>query len=69
MDTLNKLSLQSTYRRWNKISTKSKTVELTDEDLGNVAKWITAASIMIEAKVRTPFSESELKTAEKLRRW
>jgi len=51
------------------MSTKSKIIELTDEDLLNVAQWITATSIMIEAKVRTPFSESELKTAEKLRRW
>ena len=48
---------------------KTKLIELTDEDLLNIAKWITATSIMVEAKVRTPFSDSELKTAEKLRRW
>jgi ribosomal protein S13 len=48
---------------------KPKLIELTDEDLMNVSKWITATSIMVEAKVRTPFSESEIKTAEKLRRW
>jgi hypothetical protein len=47
---------------------KTKLIELTDEDLLNVAKWLTAASIMVEAKIRTPFSDSELKTAEKLRR-
>jgi len=45
-----------------------KTVTLTEEDQMNVRKWLTAASIMIEAKVRTPFSDSEHKTAEKLTR-
>lgn len=42
-------------------------IEITEEDRMNILKWITAASIMIEAKVRTPFSESELKTGEKFR--
>lgn len=48
---------------------KTKTIELTDEDLMNVSKWLTAASMMVEAHIRTPFSASEIKTSEKLRRW
>jgi len=43
-----------------------RTVELTDEDIINVKKWLTATSMMIQAKLRTPYSESELKTSQKL---
>jgi hypothetical protein len=47
----------------------TKTIELTDEDLLNISKWIAATSMMVEAGIRTKFSDSEIKTAEKLRRW
>ena len=43
-----------------------KTVDLTEEDMLNVRKWLTATSMMIEAKLRTPYSQSELNTGEKL---
>jgi hypothetical protein len=42
------------------------TATLTEEDKLNVKKWLTATSMMIEAKLRTPYSQSELDTAEKL---
>ena len=41
-------------------------VKLTREDLGNIDKWITAANIMIEAKLRTPWTDSERATFKKL---
>lgn len=43
-----------------------KIVELTEEDQLNVKKWLTAVSIMVEAGVRVPMSDSEHSTAEKL---
>ena len=48
------------------IAFRIRTVELTAEDELNVKKWLTAVSIMVEAKVRTPMTDSEHKTAEKL---
>jgi len=41
---------------------------ITKEDIINVGKWVTATSMMIEAKLRTPYSQSELDTYEKLER-
>lgn len=43
-------------------------VYFTEEDLLNVQKWQTATSMMIEGKMRTPYSDSEHKTGEKLKR-
>lgn len=45
---------------------KEKVVTLTEEDMLNVRKWLTATSMMIEAKLRTPYTKSEYDTAEKL---
>jgi len=45
---------------------KTISLQLTKEDMMNIKKWITAASIMIEARVRTNWSESEQKTFDKL---
>ena len=39
---------------------------LTKEDFLNIDKWITAASMMIDAKLRTPYTESEYETFRKL---
>lgn len=39
---------------------------ITREDLSNIDKWITAANMMIEAKLRTPWSDSERATFKKL---
>ena len=41
-------------------------VKLTREDLGNIDKWITAANMMIEAKLRTLWTDSERATFKKL---
>ena len=41
-------------------------MKLTKEDLGNIDKWITATSMMIEAKLRTPWTDSERATFKKL---
>ena len=41
-------------------------VKLNKEDLGNIDKWITAANMMIEAKMRTPWTDSERATFKKL---
>ncbi len=40
--------------------------ELTKEDIDNIGKWIAAASMMIEAKLRTTWSDSELNTLQKI---
>jgi len=45
-----------------------KVVVLTQEDSINVSKWLTATSMMIETEHRTPYSNSEYKTSEKLLR-
>ncbi len=44
------------------------TESLTQEDCANIIKWWTATSIIVEAKVRTPFSESEHDTIAKIMR-
>ena len=41
-------------------------LKLNKEDILNISKWITATSIMIEAKLRTDFSQSERDTWEKI---
>ena len=41
-------------------------MNLTREDLQNIDKWITATGIMIEGKIRTPWTDSELATFKKL---
>ena len=41
-------------------------VKLTKEDLGNIDKWITCANIMIEAEIRTLWTDSERATFKKL---
>lgn len=41
-------------------------MSLTKEDFVNIRKWMTATSMMIEAKMRTPYSDSELSTGRKL---
>lgn len=41
-------------------------VELTEEDVMNIRKWLTATSMMIEAKLRTNYSDSERKTSDKI---
>ena len=43
-------------------------MSLTKEDFKNIDKWITAAGMMIEAKLRTPFTPSEHETFAKLNR-
>ena len=40
--------------------------DLTKEDLLNIRKWQTATSMMIEGKLRTNWSDSELATGKKL---
>ena len=44
----------------------TKTVTLTDEDIMNIKKWLAATSMMVEAKLRTPFSQSEIATSDKV---
>lgn len=39
---------------------------LTKEDLQNITGWITAAGMMIDAKMRVPWRDSELATFKKL---
>lgn len=41
-------------------------MKLTREDLRNIDGWITAANMMIEAKARVPWRESEYATFRKL---
>ena len=41
-------------------------MQLTHEDIENIEGWFTAASMMIEAKARIPWRESELATFGKL---
>jgi len=41
-------------------------IEITKEDVMNIAKWMTSASILIEAGVRIPYSDSEHSTWNKL---
>ena len=37
-------------------------IEINREDAINIAKWITATNMMVEATLRTPMSQSELDT-------
>jgi len=46
-----------TEKKWN--------VEVTREDVMNISKWMTATTMMIEARMRTPYSESEHNTWRK----
>lgn len=41
-------------------------IEITEDDYTNIMKWVTATSMMVEAKLRTPFSDSERKTMDKI---
>jgi len=41
-------------------------MSLTKEDFLNIRKWTTATSMMIEAKLRTPWTPSEEATLAKL---
>jgi len=41
-------------------------VKLTKEDLDNIDKWINGAGIMIEAKIRINWTDSERATFRKL---
>jgi len=41
-------------------------MKLTREDLGNIDKWIVATGIMIEGKIRIPWTDSEKATFKKL---
>ena len=41
---------------------------LTKEDCLNIRKWLTATSMMIEANIRTVWSQSELDTWEKIKK-
>lgn len=43
-------------------------MSITKEDCKNISKWVAATSMMIEAKLRTPWSESELATWEKIKK-
>lgn len=43
-------------------------LKITKEDRINISKWLTSTSMMIEAKLRTPYSQSELDTWEKIKR-
>lgn len=45
---------------------KSESVGMTAEDCLNITKWWTAASIAVEAGVRTRFSDSEYATMSKI---
>ena len=65
-DELKKLKVSLVGRQRVLLDLAEKQVTLTDEDQLNVKKWLTATSMMIEAKFRTPYSQSELDTAEKL---
>lgn len=42
-------------------------IELSKEDCLNISKWVTATSIMIQGKLRTPYSQSELDTYDKIK--
>jgi len=41
-------------------------LEITEEDRINIAKWMTATNMMIQAKLRTPLSDSERQTFDKI---
>jgi len=41
-------------------------MSLTKEDYRNIRKWMTATSMMIEAKLRAPWTSSEEATLAKL---
>ena len=43
-----------------------KTVNLTEADCLNILKWWTAASMTVEAKLRTRFTQSERNTIAKI---
>lgn len=47
---------------------KTEALELTENDCLNIVKWWTATSMTVEAKLRTPFSESEQETIAKVMR-
>jgi len=42
--------------------------ELTKEDCMNIRKWVNATGMLIQAKMRTTWSQSELDTWEKIKR-
>ena len=42
--------------------------ELTKEDCMNIRKWIAATSMMIEARIRTSWSQSEFDTLDKIQK-
>lgn len=44
---------------------KKKNIECTQEDAMNISKWMTSTSMMIEAGLRTPLSQSEHDTWKK----
>lgn len=48
------------------MTVKTEMIELTLEDCWNMVKWWTATSMTVEAKLRTPFSESERETIAKV---
>ena len=41
---------------------------LTKEDCMNIRRWVTATSMMIEGRLRTTWSQSELDTWEKVKK-
>ena len=43
-------------------------IDLTEDDLVNIGKWITATSMVIQANLRTPLSPSENETWVKIER-
>lgn len=45
--------------------TKTEKIECTKEDAMNISKWMTATSMMIEAGLRIPYSQSEYDTWKK----
>ena len=52
---------------WKVVDSGMKTwkIEITKEDAMNVSKWIGATNMMVEAKLRTLLSQSELDTWKK----
>ena len=46
---------------------KTENITVSKEDAMNISKWMTATSMMIEARLRTPYSQSELDTWEKFK--
>jgi len=43
-------------------------IDLTEDDLMNIGKWIAATSMVIQANLRTPLSPSENETWIKIER-